>query len=108
MQKSGKRNIAISALSLKAILDQSQFRNCSLICDIEGNEIDLIDHESDIIKEKVSTIFVEVHPRITGQTAVDNLISRLQSLGFEVRFNRWSNIVLQKTRSSSNMFQQSI
>lgn len=96
VQIESDRSLIVPAITLEAILDKHQFQTCTLVCDIEGGEIDLIKYESSIIKKMVSTIFVEVHPDFTGQTAVDEMVAELVSLGFEIMLNRWSNIVLQK------------
>jgi len=95
VQIKGQRTVSIPAITLNAILNQYRFATCTLVCDIEGGEIDLIEYESDLIKERVATILMEVHAKFTGQAAVDSMLSRLRSLGFEILFNRWSNIVLQ-------------
>jgi len=91
------RCVTVQAITLKSILEQTNFPICTLVCDIEGNEIDLIKHEAGIIKERVSTMLMEVHPNFTGQPSVDNMLDSLQDLGFEILFNRWSNVVLQNT-----------
>lgn len=95
VQVKGERSITVPATTLEAIIEKNEFPTCTLICDIEGGEIELVEKESEILRKKVSTFFVEVHAKFTGQTAVDNLIEKLKNLGFEIAFNRWSNIVFQ-------------
>jgi FkbM family methyltransferase len=95
VQIMSQRSVIVPAITLKTLLKQYKFSTCTLVCDIEGGEIDLIKYESDLIKERVSTIFMEVHAKFTGQAAVDSMLTQLLNLRFEIVFNRWSNIVLQ-------------
>ena len=95
VQTKGERSVTVSATTLESILEKYKFPTCTLVCDIEGGEIELIEYESEIIKKRISTLFVEVHAKFTGQEAVDNLINKLKKNGFEIVFNRWSNIVFQ-------------
>lgn len=102
VQVKGERSITVPAVNLESLIEEYKFTSCTLVCDIEGGEIELVNCEPEILKEKVSTFFVEVHAKFTGQTAVDNLIKKLEGLGFKAVFNRWSNIVFQNMNKKFN------
>ncbi len=52
-----------------------------LIMDIEGGEIDVIDI---IEPQSVKKIAMELHPQVTGQGAIDKMITRLSGFGFRM------------------------
>lgn len=89
------RSVTVPTVTLGALLDLHGFQTCTLICDIEGGEIDLITYEQDVLKNRVSTIFLEVHPKITGRNAIDCIVDVLSRMKFEICFDRWSNMVFQ-------------
>lgn len=88
--------ISVPSITLKNVLDNHEWQKCTLICDIEGSELELVEWESDVIKERVEIILMETHAKIIGQLAIDSMLARLTSLGFKMLFNRWSNVVLRR------------
>ena len=79
-----EQKIAVPAITLAQLADQSQFARFNLLADIEGAEIDLVEHESEILARRVHRILLETHPHIVGEAAVNSMIDRLKSVGFEV------------------------
>ncbi|MEW6127529.1 MAG: FkbM family methyltransferase [Acidobacteriota bacterium] len=75
--------LSVSTITLKEILDEQQFELCTLICDIEGGERDLINYEIETLKERVKTIILEVHEWSLGKDAVNQTLLKLQRNGFK-------------------------
>ena len=73
----------IETITLKRILDEYKFEQCTLICDIEGGESDLLRNESDTLRDRVNTLILEVHPWSLGQDRVNELFNELEQLGFK-------------------------
>lgn len=72
-------------------------RTFSLICDIEGAEIELVKNEADVLRGYVNTLILETHPHIVGESAAKEMFVRLGSIGFCKR--RWVSkdvVVLRK------------
>ncbi len=72
----------IETINLGSILDQYEFDRCTLICDIEGGESDLLRYESDVLKDRVATIILEVHEWALGKVRVNEMFAELADLGF--------------------------
>lgn len=72
----------VRTTSLESILKEYGFETCTLICDIEGGESDLVRHESDVLKNHVSTLILEVHEWSLGKTRVEEIFAELAELGF--------------------------
>lgn len=73
------KNITVASDPLNSVI--SEFRPTAIVMDVEGAEIELLG-KADV--SSVRKIIVEVHPHITGQDTVDNLIDKLETSGFEV------------------------
>ena len=73
----------VQTVTLKAILDEYNFEQCTLICDIEGGESDLFRNEAQVLKDRVSTLMMEVHEWSLGKERVNELFVELGELGFE-------------------------
>lgn len=74
--------VYVPATTLGAILDQYGFDQIVLICDIEGAEVSLFEHESDLLGSRVQYLVLEYHPNLTSQDAVQTIMKRLAALGF--------------------------
>lgn len=79
-----EKKIAVPAITLAQLAAQSQFARFNLLADIEGAEIDLVEHESEVLSTHVQRIMLETHPHIVGEAAVNGMIDRLKSVGFVV------------------------
>jgi len=76
-------SVQVETISLADILHDHPFDYFSLVCDIEGAEVDLVKHEGHILQEKCLSIMVELHPTITTLDEVTFVQETLESLGFE-------------------------
>lgn len=57
-------------------------RAVSLVCDIEGGEIELLKNEPVVLQRRVHTMIVELHPRISGWSSCRWFLARMSNLGF--------------------------
>ena len=90
--------VEVQTTSLRAILDAHGFSRCSLVCDIEGAEIELVREEPAILRDHVDVLIMEVHERIVGQQHVDAMLQSLQGLGFELIERVWDTVAMRRLR----------
>jgi FkbM family methyltransferase len=81
----GCREIKVPATTLGILFEQHAITNCSLVCDIEGGEYEMVKSELPVISEHVSSIFMETHPRLIGEAKTEEMLASLKSAGFETR-----------------------
>jgi hypothetical protein len=73
----------VPALQLSSVLRKYRFSNCTLICDIEGAEIDLVEHELAVLQTRVLTIVLEEHPEYCSASSRAGMFDELTKAGFE-------------------------
>jgi len=76
------RRVKIPTISPQDILDKFGFTECTLICDIECGEVELVHQEIDTIKKHVSTILMEIHNTTLARQTVDSVVRTLNVAGF--------------------------
>ena len=76
--------VNVPTTSLAGILDEFGFDRCSLICDIEGAESELVRREVATLAGRVETIIMEVHDRLLGVEQTQALWAALRESGFDV------------------------
>jgi FkbM family methyltransferase len=86
--------VKVPTTTLEAMLRDHAVERCSLVCDIEGAEVEMIRREADVLRGRVHTIIMEVHPDLTGIAAVEELFATLSAAGFERRWQRGDVVVL--------------
>lgn len=96
VQASFGKSVNVAATSLKAIVDEFDFEEFTLICDIEGGEADLVKFDGDILRDRVATLILEVHENIVGAELVRNMLLNLEEMGFVSSYNDGGIYVLQK------------
>jgi hypothetical protein len=74
----------VPAVSVRGLADARQFACLNLIVDIEGSELDLVEHEADFLRDRVHWIIMETHPKIVGEARTRLMLQRLEESGFEV------------------------
>jgi FkbM family methyltransferase len=77
-------SIVVPSITLKQSLEHAGFDRTNLICDIEGQEVDLVQREGDILQRHVAWLFVEMHPGIVGLDQIVSTTEDLKSLGFQL------------------------
>ncbi|HMG36650.1 MAG TPA: FkbM family methyltransferase [Blastocatellia bacterium] len=93
VQRAAARSIKVQTTSLKSIVETEGFDRFTLICDVEGGEVQLIEREKELIGALVDTIMLEVHPSVVGTSAIENLFSQLRALGFQELYKSCDTLV---------------
>lgn len=91
------RFVTVPTITLADVIDRSGFGRCTLISDIEGAEVDLVQKEGSVLARNVSTIILEIHPLITGYDSARSMLQDFRKLGFEERFKAGNVRVLENT-----------
>jgi FkbM family methyltransferase len=86
--------VSVPTTSLRGILNEAGFEQCSVVCDIEGAETQLVEHEIDVIRRRAPFLLIELHPTIVGQDAVDGMIESLQDAGYRIQDKSGQNVAL--------------
>jgi FkbM family methyltransferase len=76
--------VDVATISLREIVTRHGFQRCSLICDIEGSEFDLIQQEADVLGERVAMLVMELHQRLLGAQRTQTILDTLQKEGFRL------------------------
>ena len=75
--------VDVPTTSLRQILDKHRFDRINLISDCEGAEINLVEHEADLLCNRVDRLIVEIHELVPG--TIDRTIAKICKLGFVVK-----------------------
>jgi FkbM family methyltransferase len=89
------RVVRVPTTSLEAVLDAHGFERCTLVCDIEGGERELVAHEGAVLRERVRHFMVELHPHQYGADGAAALAGAVERLGFRRVFERESTLVFE-------------
>jgi FkbM family methyltransferase len=87
--------VTIETARLGDLVRERGFTNFTLICDIEGQEYEMVQHEQDILKN-ASMIILETHARMIGEDKVRSMMDRLRALGFRLIDQNEFVVVLQQ------------
>jgi FkbM family methyltransferase len=80
----GATNLSVATTTLRAVAEICQFSRFTLICDVEGSEIDIIKNEIDLLKERAVMIIMELHPHLTGSLSVAEALNSLRAANFDI------------------------
>lgn len=98
IQRSSKKSVTVPTIRLRDVVEEFGFDCCTLICDIEGGERDLIETELATLAERVATLIIEIHEKVLGTESVTMSLRRLQQAGFLPVYRKWETYVFQNTR----------
>jgi FkbM family methyltransferase len=88
----------IETTTVRQLLDRFKFERATLVCDIEGMEIDMWRQEPDTLVQRIAWLIVELHEPISGVEAVHEFIDGLQTRGFTLVWERSWTRVFRNTR----------
>jgi FkbM family methyltransferase len=94
--ESGSDPVTVKTISLRDILEQRQIGAFTLICDIEGHESDLVQHEADVLR-LAEVIILETHARIIGEAKTSELLGKLTEIGFKKIDEQATVLVLKRS-----------
>jgi FkbM family methyltransferase len=93
-------SVVVSAVTLERLLNDHGFQQATLLCDIEGGELQLVDHEIQTLSERVGTIIMELHDRIVGEEPTRRMLAKLEGAGFKTVKRDGDVVVLLNDRIS--------
>ena len=73
---------SVPAVTLASLLARYPVDNATLICDIEGIEVPLVEHECAVLRSAFTMLFIEIHPWTNQDYAA--MFARLASSGFRM------------------------
>jgi FkbM family methyltransferase len=73
--------VTVPAVRLGQILEKEDFSSYALICDIEGQEYELVMHEPAALRA-ANVVIMEIHPDVIGEEKVDAIFVQMTDLGF--------------------------
>jgi FkbM family methyltransferase len=81
-------SVRVPALTLAELHRRTGICDGSLVADIEGAEVGLIERESELLHQCVRTIILEVHPGVMGADRTAAMHERLRALGYVDAWDR--------------------
>ena len=96
-QGGNRPTVTVPATRLSEILGEQGFGEFALICDIEGQEFELVMHEAETVG-KAELIIMELHPHMVGAEQVQRMMDSLEKLGFGLE-ERVADVVVLSRRS---------
>jgi len=95
-QDGGQPPVTVPTTQLRQILREEKFEKFALICDIEGQEYELVMREPDALTN-AELIIMEVHTKVIGAEQVKALMLKLATRGFKMIDDFAQVLVLSKT-----------
>lgn len=77
------KSVQVRTMRLQQMIDQLDSNVVSVICDIEGMEVDLVEHEIEVLANHVAVFLFEEHSINVGQDAIDRVFKNLEQHDFE-------------------------
>jgi FkbM family methyltransferase len=97
VQGGGGNPVVVRTTSVQNILDGVAFARATLICDIEGEEMMVVEHELDVLRERIAMFILEVHPDLVGGDATRRMLQTLAGAGFAELMRRGNTVALRNT-----------
>ena len=88
--------VTVNTIRLGDIVRQKKMDSFTLICDIEGYEYDLVQHEADVLQH-AETIILETHVRTIGEAKNSEMLGKLENIGFRKIDEKSSVVVLRRS-----------
>jgi FkbM family methyltransferase len=98
VQHAARKFVTVPTASFREIVEMFDFQCCTLICDIEGGEDDLIEHDLDLLSRRVATLIIEIHEKLLGKTALEKILRRLEQAGLVPVYKKWETYVFENSR----------
>ena len=77
-----KRVFTVPAVTLRALIEQHPWHGATLVCDIEGTETELVEHDVDVLARGFRMLFIEAHPEFRSPRQLNTMFERLEHAGF--------------------------
>lgn len=76
--------VRVAATSLARLAERHGLDGFTLISDIEGAELELVEQEADVLAARVRTLILETHPDVYGEFGRRRLVAGLETAGFRL------------------------
>jgi len=76
--------VEVETLTLSNLVKSSGMEHFTLICDIEGTEVEVISNDINILAEQAVVIIMEIHTDFLENLVVENLLKQLDDAGFRI------------------------
>lgn len=73
----------VPAVTLRALIEQRPWHGATLVCDIEGTETELVEHDTDVLARCFDMLFIEAHPEFRSREQLNTMFERLERAGFD-------------------------
>jgi FkbM family methyltransferase len=100
VQSSTEHTLDVPTITLREILELHGFQRCTLVCDIEGAEVELVRHEARTLAGHVEMLIVEVHHRLIGTEQSARTLQTLREIGFREVDRTWESIAMRNTHAA--------
>lgn len=74
--------VRVRARTLGQLITGIGMDRCTLICDVEGAEWDMVEHDADVLRARVATLVIELHPHPSSGRPIAELAARIAAAGF--------------------------
>lgn len=78
------RSLPVPRLTFRTLVERYAWRDATLICDIEGLEVDLVRREGDLVARHCRNVIVEIHPEFRSRAECVSVVEGLERRGFEL------------------------
>ena len=82
VQRATGSAVTVPAVTVGGLIKEKGWDKVSLVIDIEGGELDLIEKEQEVLKNHVAVFIVEVHHMISDAQDIKKAIQTIERLGF--------------------------
>jgi FkbM family methyltransferase len=79
------KTVKIQSITIDKIMKKEGLDEVGIVCDIEGAESEIISRELPGFGDRVKFFMAEMHPAILGERCVEELINKLECLGFVLK-----------------------
>jgi len=92
--------IEVRSVCLREIVEEYGFDTCSLVCDVEGAEMELVRREPQVLQEHVALLIVEIHGWLVGIDRGAETVRTLERIGFQCLHEKDGTYVFRNQRLS--------
>jgi len=102
-QRSRGELLEVPAVTLRQLLEERGLFECSLMVDIEGAELEMVETEADVLRAHVRLLMMELHPDVYGHEGAQRVREALERVGFELVSDAPPVIVMERpARTAAN------
>jgi FkbM family methyltransferase len=76
--------VSVPVTQLRRIVEEERFEEFAVICDVEGQEFELLEHEIETLR-RASLIIMELHPGMIGEENTEKILTTLTQEGFQTK-----------------------